>query len=216
MSTRPSSEALTIPGPTGALETIVDTPPDADGTRVAVLCHPHPLYGGTMTNKVVHVLAKACNEAGAIAIRFNFRGVGASEGTYDEGDGETQDALSVLAWATQRWPGAQLWLGGFSFGGAVAIRAAATASLVRRLMTVAPAIRRVSISPATQPAMPWLIVQGDQDELVDAADIQRWAAELSARPQVVMLPGVDHFFHGRLNDLRDAVLRWLRNGDTSP
>jgi alpha/beta superfamily hydrolase len=213
MSTRPLSEALTIPGPAGRLEAIVDSPPGADGTRVAVMCHPHPVYGGTMTNKVVHMLAKSCNEAGAIAVRFNFRGVGASEGMYDEGDGETQDTLSVLAWAAQRWPGAQLWLGGFSFGGAVAIRAASTASqgsrVVRRLITVAPAIRRVSVSPAALPTMPWLLVQGDKDELVDAADIERWATGLPHPPQLVVLSGVDHFYHGRLNDLRDAVVQWL-------
>jgi alpha/beta superfamily hydrolase len=213
MSTRPLTEALTIAGPAGRLEAILDTPPGADGARVAVLCHPHPVYGGTMTNKVVHMLAKSCNEAGAIAVRFNFRGVGASEGAYDEGNGETQDALGVLEWAAQRWPAAQLWLGGFSFGGAVAIRAAAAFSqgprTIQRLVTVAPAIRRVGVSPAALPSMPWLLVQGDKDELVDPADIERWAASLPKPPRLVMLPGVDHFFHGRLNDLRDAVVPWL-------
>jgi alpha/beta superfamily hydrolase len=180
---------------------------------VAVLCHPHPAYGGTMTNKVVHMLAKACNEQDAIAVRFNFRGVGASAGAYDEGNGETIDALAALEWSSRRWPGAQLWVGGFSFGGAVAIRAASVRSAgmpdVHSLITVAPAIRRVSVSPATLPHVPWLVVQGDADELVDPADIQRWVAELPHPPELVMLPGVDHFFHGRLNDLRDAVVRWL-------
>ena len=210
---RPRSESLVVPGPAGALEAIVDTPPAARGDRVAVLCHPHPLYGGTMTNKVVHMLAKGCNEQAAIAVRFNFRGVGASEGTYDEGDGETHDTLAALEWAAQRWPGARLWVGGFSFGGAVAIRAAiaraAASSDVQCLITVAPAIRRVSVSLADLPSVPWLLVQGDQDELVDPEDIQRWVAELPSPPRLVMLPGVDHFFHGRLNDLRDALVQWL-------
>jgi alpha/beta superfamily hydrolase len=178
--------------------------PDA----VAVICHPHPLHGGTMTNKVVHMLAKAFNSVGAPAVRFNYRGVGASAGAFDEGNGETQDALAVLDWTAQRWPGAQLWLGGFSFGGGIAIRAAA-AREVTRLVTVAPAIRLVSVDTSALPQCPWLVVQGDRDELVDAADIQRWAQSLATPPRVTVLNGVEHFFHGRLNDLRQVVVSWL-------
>lgn len=165
-----------------------------------------------MTNKVVHTLAKAFNDVGAPAVRFNYRGVGASAGTYDDGNGETHDALAVLEWAAQRWPGAQLWLGGFSFGGAVAIRAAVASSQgssVARLVTVAPAIRRVSVDSTTLPQCPWLIVQGDRDELVDPADIQHWAQALPVQPRLTMLSGVEHFFHGRLNDLRTTVASWL-------
>ena len=103
---RPTTERLTIAGPAGDLEALLETPAGADGTRVAVICHPHPVYGGTMTNKVVHVLAKSFNERGMPAVRFNFRGVGASVGAYDEGTGETQDALAVIDWAMQRFPGA--------------------------------------------------------------------------------------------------------------
>lgn len=205
---RPVAETVTIAGPAGSLEAIVETPPGA-ATNVAVICHPHPQYGGTMTNKVVHMLAKACNELGLPAVRFNYRGVGASVGTYADGDGETDDAVAVLDWARERWPGAGLWLGGFSFGGAVAIRAAARRD-VRRLITVAPAIRRVAVDAANLPACPWLIVQGDEDELVDAGDIQRWVAALPAPPELVMLQGVQHFFHGRMNDLRQTVLDWVR------
>lgn len=208
-ASRPLTQPLLIPGPAGDLEAILDTPADATGTRVAVLCHPHPVYGGTMTNKVVHVLAKAFNEAGISALRFNFRGVGASAGAYDEGNGETDDALAVLDWAQQRWPGAQAWLGGFSFGGAIAIRAA-SARDVRGLVTIAPAIRRVSVDASLLPRRPWLIVQGDRDELVDAADIQSWAQSLPVPPQLALLQGVEHFFHGRLNELRQVVVDWLR------
>lgn len=203
------TRTLTIPGPAGTLEALLDeaaatTSPEA----VAVVCHPHPQFGGTMTNKVVYSLAKAFNEAGATAVRFNYRGVGASTGTYDDGNGETADALAVLEWAAQRWPGAKLWLGGFSFGGAVAIRAAA-AHDVARLVTIAPAIRRITVDDSSLPQCPWLIVQGDQDELVDPNDIQQWAEGLSESPRLVMLPGVEHFFHGRLNELRQVVVRWL-------
>jgi alpha/beta superfamily hydrolase len=210
---RPQAETATIAGPAGDLEAIVEAPVGADGApgvapHVAVLCHPHPSYGGTMTNKVVHMLARAFNEFGVPSVRFNFRGVGASAGSYDEGVGETQDAIAVLDWAAKRWPGAKLWAGGFSFGGAIAIRAAAARD-VRRLVTVAPAIDRVAVDDARLPRCPWLIVQGDSDELVAADKIQRWAQGLPSPPQLALLRGVDHFFHGRLHELRSVVLEWL-------
>ena len=206
------SQSVTIAGPAGNIEALLDTPAAATANAVGVICHPHPLHGGTMTNKVVHTLAKAFNEVGAPAVRFNYRGVGASAGVYDDGNGETQDALAVLEWAAQRWPGAQLWLGGFSFGGAIAIRASVASSHaldIARLVTVAPAIRRVSVDSNTLPQCPWLIVQGDRDELVDPADIQQWAQALPVQPRLAMLSGVEHFFHGRLNDLRSTVVSWL-------
>jgi uncharacterized protein len=213
-STRPTSKPLMIAGPAGNLEALLDTPANADGSRVAVICHPHPVYGGTMTNKVVHMLAKSFNECGALAVRFNYRGVGASAGAYDDGNGETADALAVIDWAMHRWPDASLWLGGFSFGGAVAIRAA-IARAPAALVTVAPAVRRVSVSTAQLPTCPWLLVQGDRDELVDAQDIQRWASALSSPPQLRLLAGVDHFFHGRLNELRDVVTQWVGQVDAA-
>ena len=205
----PPTQALSIPGPAGTLEALLDAPATTTTPQaVAIVCHPHPQYGGTMTNKVVYSLARAFNEAGAPAVRFNYRGVGASTGTYGEGNGETDDALAVFDWAAQRWPGAQLWLGGFSFGGAVAIRAAAQRNVVR-LVTVAPAIRRVPVDASSLPQCPWLIVQGDSDELVDPNDIQQWAQALPEAPRLAMLSGVEHFFHGRLNELRQVVARWL-------
>jgi alpha/beta superfamily hydrolase len=206
---RPVAEMLTIAGALGPLEAIVETLPGSAAENVAVICHPHPLYGGTMTNKVVHMLAKACNELGLPSVRFNYRGVGASAGAYGEGKGETDDAIAVLDWARARWPHAGLWLGGFSFGGAVAIRAA-VAREVGRLITIAPAIRRVAVDNANLPACPWLLVQGDEDELVDPADIQRWVTTLPAPPELVMLQGVQHFFHGRMTDLRQVVIDWVR------
>jgi alpha/beta superfamily hydrolase len=171
-----------------------------------VICHPHPQFGGTMTNKVVHMLAKSFTELGAAAVRFNYRGVGASEGTYDESNGETLDALAAIEWVRNRWPSLPLWLGGFSFGGGVAIRAAVQVQ-PQRLVTVAPAIRLVSVEVANLHS-PWLIVQGENDDLVNAADIRQWAASLQPPPELVVVPGVDHFFHGRLSDLRRIVVGW--------
>src|SRR3954471_14493268 len=205
---RPSTERLTIAGPAGDIEALLEIPANADSAHVAVICHPHPVYGGTMTNKVVHVLAKTFNERNVPAVRFNFRGVGASAGVYDEGAGETQDALAVIDWALQRFPGAALWVAGFSFGGAIAVRAA-MARDAKRLVTVAPAVHRFAVDGAELPRCPWLLVQGDQDELVDAGEIQRWVATLAHPPQLALLSGVEHFFHGRLNELRSVVLEWL-------
>jgi uncharacterized protein len=211
-ASRPTLERLSIAGPVGALEGMLETPADADGSRIAVICHPHPVYGGTMTNKVVHMLAKAFNELGVPAIRFNYRGVGASSGAYDEGRGETLDALAVVRWAQERFPQAQLWLGGFSFGGAIALRTAAQTQPAR-LVTVAPAIQRVDVTRVPMPRCPWLIVQGDNDELVNAQEVQAWAQSLNPAPEFVLLAGVDHFFHGRLNELRDVVVRWVAATD---
>lgn len=207
-ASRPTLERLSIAGPAGALEGMLETPAGADDSRIAVICHPHPVYGGTMTNKVVHMLAKAFNELGVPAIRFNYRGVGASHGAYDEGRGETLDALAVVRWAQERFPQAQLWLGGFSFGGAIALRTAAQTQPAR-LVTVAPAIQRVDVTRVPMPRCPWLIVQGDNDELVNAQEVQTWAQSLNPAPEFAMLAGVDHFFHGRLNELRDVVVRWV-------
>jgi uncharacterized protein len=205
---RPKVERLSLAGPAGNLEGLLETPLEWDTRRIAVVCHPHPVHGGTMTNKVVHMLAKSFNEVGVAAIRFNYRGVGASSGVYDEGRGETLDSLAVIQWAQIRWPQAKLWIGGFSFGGAVALRAAAQ-TLPERLVTVAPAIQRVDVSTVAVPNCPWLILQGDQDELVNAQEVQTWVETLVPRPELTLLPGVDHFFHGRLNDLRDAVVSWV-------
>jgi len=214
---RPLAESLSIAGPVGNLEAILETPVDASGVivesadrpRIAVICHPHPVYGGTMTNKVVHMLAKAFNELGVRALRFNYRGVGASAGKYDEGNGETDDAVAVVDWALKRWPGAELWLGGFSFGGGVAIRTAVLRD-AQRLVTVAPAVHRVAVDTSKLPTCPWLLVQGDHDELVDATEIQQWVAKLSTPPELALLSGVDHFFHGRMNELREVVIQWVR------
>jgi alpha/beta superfamily hydrolase len=207
--TRPHLEKLLLAGPAGSLEGMLETPQDADASRIAVVCHPHPVYGGTMTNKVVHMLAKAFNELGVATIRFNDRGVGASVGAYDDGRGETLDTLAVIRWAQERAPQAKLWLAGFSFGGAIALKAAAQVR-PERIVTVAPAIQRVDVSRVPSPSCPWLLVQGDQDELVNAQEVQAWAEALEPPPEIVLLPGVDHFFHGRLNELRDAVVRWAQ------
>jgi uncharacterized protein len=207
----PASERLNVPGPAGDLQVLIETPQSegAQATQAfAVICHPHPLFGGTMDNKVVHTLARAYEECGAPAIRFNFRGVGTSGGSYDEGAGETEDTLAVIEYGRRRWPGAAVWLGGFSFGGAVAVRAAALAS-PQRVVLAAPAIGRVDVSAVGAPTCPWLIVQGDADELVPYAEVRAWADALEPAPAFSVLAGAGHFFHGRIVELREAVLSFM-------
>jgi alpha/beta superfamily hydrolase len=213
-SSRVLTESVAISGPVGELESIVDIPEATAGSHVAVVCHPHPLQGGTMTNKVVHVLAKSFNSLEIPTVRFNYRGVGKSVGGYAEGIGETADAVAAIDWALSRWPQASLYLSGFSFGGAVAIRAATERS-VDRLITVAPAVDRVEVPSERLPHCPWLVIQGDQDDVVDPSSVQNWlrAQSFARSPELVMLSGVGHFFHGRLNELKSVVVEWLKKGD---
>lgn len=157
-----------------------------------------------MRNKVVHTVARAANRLGAPAVRFNFRGVGASAGAWDEGRGETDDALAAIAWARERWPGLPLWLAGFSFGAFVALCAAASARPAA-LVTVAPAVSRFPVADVPDPGCPWLVVQGGVDEVVDPDDVIAWAKSRPAAPQLVVMPEASHFFHRQLAGLQQAV-----------
>jgi uncharacterized protein len=209
----PVAEPVVIVGTAGPLEAVVEVPEGASRFFM-VICHPHPLHGGTMNNKVVTTLARSAHELGVPTLRFNFRGVGASAGGFDAGRGETDDALAVIAWGRQRWPDATLWLAGFSFGGCVALRASTSRSAghVDRLVTVAPALARNfgTVRDIRVPDCPWLFVQGEADEVVEAAVAVEWVAQLQPPPQLVMLPGVGHFFHGQLATLQQLVVPFLQ------
>jgi hypothetical protein len=204
----PLRKPLTLEGPSGDLEAMLETPREARDDVVAVICHPHPLFHGTMNNKVVHALVRSFNLLGCPAIRFNFRGVGQSVGRYDEGLGETEDALAVADWAQESWPDSRVWLAGFSFGAYVALRAAVR-SEPPGLITVAPPVQRFAVAAEAVPDCPWLIVQGEDDELVDSRDVAEWARSLSPAPSFASLPDTDHFFHGRLTRLRETVQAFL-------
>ena len=205
-----SVERLAIEGPAGALEAVLEDP-GAAGISYAVVCHPHPLYGGTMDNKVVTTVARALQDAGMPTLRFNFRGVGASDGAFDRGSGETADADAVASWGAEQWPGRSLVLAGFSFGAYVALRLAQPRP-PRQLITIAPAIQLLDEAAMTPPRCPWLVVQGDADEVVDPAAVSAWVNGLEPKPQLVVLPGAGHFFHHRLHELRDIVVDAMRNG----
>ena len=202
---RPVPERVTLEGPAGPLEAVAEVPLDFDGARAAVVCHPHPLYGGTMDNKVVTVTARALQEAGIATLRFNFRGVGASAGTFDDGRGEVLDASAAADWAQDRWPGATLLVAGFSFGSFVAFQLA-NRRPVERLLMIAPPVRRFNFDELPIPSVPWVVIQGDKDELVAIDSVRSWIATAAKGPVFVVVEGAEHFFHGKLNELRAAVL----------
>ena len=193
-------------GPAGSIECVIDEP-GAPARGVVVLCHPHPQHGGTLDNKVVQTLARAFVQLGYRAVRFNFRGVGASQGQWDRGVGEVDDALAVIsAWRDESLA---LSLGGFSFGAYVASVASARLSPsapIERLVLVGPATSTFDVAPVPADT---LVIHGETDEVVPLQATLDWA-----RPQalpVVVLPGVGHFFHGQLPRLRSLVaLAWAR------
>jgi hypothetical protein len=195
-------------GPAGDIELLIDAPVDVPLRGVAVIAHPHPLFGGTMDNKVVQTLARACVMSGWRAVRFNFRGVGASAGTHDAGKGELQDLLAVVA---EHGPTGPLVLAGFSFGAFVASHAVAALHASRpleRVVLVGTAATRFEVAPiAPELHARTLVVHGETDDTVPLADVMAWA-----RPQslpVTVVPGVGHFFHGQLPLLRGLVVRHL-------
>lgn len=200
-----SKEPLFIPGPGGRLEAILSFPKDGRAIKGAVVvCHPHPLKEGTMHNKVVHYLAKTFNDSDYAALRFNYRGVGLSEGEYGHAVGETDDALSAVHWLQSELGETPLWLAGFSFGGYVALRSA-TQRPICGLITVAPAVNLLDFQSLALPGCPWLMIHGSADEVVPFADAKNWHDSLANKPQFVIIEESGHFFHGRLNELRDIV-----------
>ena len=199
----PGTRRLIIAGPAGDVECAVDEPAHGATPRgVAVLCHPHPQHGGTMDNKVVQTLARAFVQLGHRAVRFNFRGVGASGGHWDQGQGEIDDALAVVA--ALRNPDLPLVLGGFSFGAYITTRAAAQLAddaKPQRLVLVGPAVVNFSAAPVPNDT---LVVHGEADDVVPLQAVLDWA-----RPQVlpvVVVPGTGHFFHGQLTLLKNIVV----------
>jgi len=208
-----TTERLVIDGPAGALEVVVNAPDSAAPRGIALVAHPHPLQGGTLDNKVAQTLAKTFFALGYVSTRFNFRGVGRSEGAFDDGAGETDDARAALAYAQQRF-GADaplpVVLAGFSFGTFVQLRLSADVD-AERLVLVAPAVRRFGAAPA---APDTIVIHGEEDDVVPLADVLAWA-----RPQalpVTVFPGCGHFFHGRLPQLQSVIAGMWRQRPPPP
>ncbi len=208
---------LTLQGPVGRLEAAIEFPARDVAMRniIAVVCHPLPTEGGTMNNKVVTMTARALRELGVVTLRFNFRGTGSSEGEFDRGVGEQADLAAVVAWVRRMRPDATLWLAGFSFGAYVSINASAELTPAA-LISLAPPAGRWAFSSHV-PTMPWLVVQGDADEIVEPAAVYQWLETLAPpHLHLVRMPVCSHFFHGRLVELRGIIkqqgVAWLDGG----
>jgi alpha/beta superfamily hydrolase len=204
------STTLLLDGPAGALEVAVDRSEAAPLPAVAIICHPLPIEGGTMHNKVVTMLARSLRELGLDTVRFNFRGTGNSEGSFDDGVGETDDLRTVAAWVRAQRPDAALWLAGFSFGAYVSLRMAAELQ-PSMLISIAPPVRRSwDFDSLVPPTCPWLVIQGEADEVVDPQAVFDWIDTMRDPPDLVRMPDTGHFFHRKLMDLRGAIKHGVR------
>ena len=206
-----ADQALSIPGPAGMLEAAFDLAEGPARAALAVVCHPLPTEGGTMHNKVVTMAARALRESGVATLRFNFRGVGQSEGRFDDGEGELEDLRAVVRWARARHPGQALWLAGFSFGAWVSLRAAGELGATALVSIAPPVGRSWDFAGLVPPPIPGVVVQGEADEIVDPRAVFDWLATLPRPPQLVRMPDTSHFFHRKLMDLRGALKQAVRD-----
>lgn len=202
----PGEHHLLVSGLVGQIEVALSVPL-GEATGFAIVCHPHPLMGGTMDNKVVTTLARVCRDAGLMAIRFNFRGVAASAGSFDHGIGEQGDVLALTQWAQTQFALPWRVLAGFSFGAYVSaqvhigLNAASPAAQQPRLLLVAPPVTRFALSAQALSAGTH-VIYGDADEVVDPTAIADWLVSASDDVKVAVVPGAGHFFHGQLNVLK--------------
>lgn len=203
----PTETRLMIPGPAGQLDTIKTVPDAHSRNTLAILCHPHPLFEGTMNNKVVTTLSRTFVKMGITTLRFNFRGVGKSDGEYGEVVGEQDDLRAVIDWVLPQHPDHTLWLAGFSFGSFIAASMANERDDVKQLVSIAPPVHHADFASLTNIHCPWLVVQGDQDEIVPFEQVQAWALHPPSPLDFVVCKGVSHFFHGKLIELSDILSR---------
>lgn len=200
---------LELRGAAGPLETLLQEREGEHPPVVALVCHPHPLYGGTMNNKVVHRVASTFFARGAAVLRFNFRGVGKSEGAHDRGRGEMQDALALLDWLRQRHPAAEVWAAGFSFGSWVASRAAAAEPAVKRLLLVAPPVHTQTFVEMRTAPVPKLVIQGTADDVCKPENLERVFPTWAEPKRLERVEGASHFFDRKLPELGAAIERLL-------
>ena len=201
---------LMLDGPAGPLEALLQEHDTHAPAFVAVVCHPHPLYGGTMHNKVAHRVASTLHGLGAAVLRFNFRSVGKSAGTFDRGDGELADARAALAFVRARHPLARAWAAGFSFGSWVASRLAAGAPGIERLILIAPPVHTQTFVEMETLAVPKLVIQGTADAVCKPENLARRFPGWAEPKRLVEVAGASHFFDRRLAQLADAILEGVR------
>ncbi|MDF2076848.1 alpha/beta hydrolase [Ectopseudomonas mendocina] len=199
---------LFIQGPVGQLEALLLEVPDAQG--VALVCHPNPVQGGTMLNKVVSTLQRTARDGGYHTLRFNYRGVGASAGSHDMGTGEVDDAEAVAAWLQEKYPNLPVTLLGFSFGGFVAAalgaRLEAQGRVPSKLFMIAPAVHRLTAETPSASQCPLVVIQPDTDEVIEPQAVYDWSANLGRAHELLKVAECGHFFHGKLTDLKDLLL----------
>jgi uncharacterized protein len=201
---------LDLDGPAGPLEAVLSTPSGQPG-RAALLCHAHPLHGGTMHFKLLFRVAKVFQSRGYAVLRFQFRGVGRSAGGFDRGRGETEDARAALDFLAREYPGKPIVLGGFSFGAAVALRAGTRDERVRALFLMGLPVLAIESAPENSSAKPVLFIQGEHDEFGSRADIEEFVRSFEGPAQLVVVPGSDHLFTGTTAPVEEALDEWLRN-----
>jgi alpha/beta superfamily hydrolase len=195
-----------IGGPGGRLEALLDEPAGSTDLRAAVvLAHPHPQYGGTMHTKVVYQVAKALNRIGCAVLRFNFRGVGTSDGRFDNGVGEADDFRSGLDFLSERHPGARLWAAGFSFGAWIALTAGAADPRVSTLIGIAPPLARYDFEPVRVSTKAKFFIQGERDEICALKDMQQFYARCEEPKELVVIDGADHLFDGKTTEVGEAI-----------
>jgi len=193
-----------IDGPSGKLEIAMSEATAPERNAWGIICHPHPLYGGTMHNKVVTTLAKTFQGMGVTTVRFNFRGVMRSEGLFDNGDGELKDLLAVIDWVQKEKNKSEIWLAGFSFGAYIAAKAA-TEIKVNKLVTVAPPVQHFPMKDLPPITSQWVLVQGELDDVVPPKEVLAWAESRDPKPVIIRFPQAGHFFHGQLGELRSQI-----------
>lgn len=206
MKTEGASEHC-LDGPVGTIELRLKRP-EEDSSVAFIMCHPHSLHGGSMNNKVVTTAMKAASSLGATCATFNFRGVGKSEGQFDDGMGEQQDLLAVVEWLQQQGDFDTLWLGGFSFGSFVAA-SMATKLNAERCLSIAPPVHHFDFSSVTRGDFIWGVIQGEEDEIVEAQQVYDWYETLSPPSKLIRMPKACHFFHGQLLTLGEHVTNLL-------
>ncbi len=201
--------AVDLAGPAGPLEALLQERDDAPPASAALVCHPHPLHGGTLHNKVVHRVASTLHDLGAVTLRFNFRGVGRSGGGFGGEAGELEDARAALDWLRARAPGVPLVLAGFSFGAAIAGRLAAATPEAHRLVMVAPPVATMDLAVLAHAAVPKLVIQGTADVTCRPADLERVFPAWAGPKRLERVPGATHFFDRMLPELGRALREGL-------
>ena len=193
-----------IPGPAGALEALLDVPA-GEPRAVAVFGHPHPLHGGTMHTKALYQAAKAMPRIGIAALRFNFRGVGRSAGTFDAGPGEQDDFRAAITFAQERFPDLPVWAAGMSFGSWIAMTVGAEDARVSLLLGIAPPVDRYDFEALKTCTLPKFIIHGESDELISIKDIRKFYAQLPEPRELAVIEDANHLFEGKTAEVGDAV-----------